>query len=327
MRTMFTNEDMANLLTDIYNENTIDVTLIDEVDNTKTDSDMVSYLNIEFYTWWQHAKTSVEERIDSGANVFEAWRDSLNLSIGKGYALIEQTDEETITSQDIVGATISGRTTFLCPANKITNLEYYMRYLKGLYTGKPIERETLNGSKVIGYLTLGVLLYDAEPEMTQLGETIVAVVNWKFSYMEVAGTYSDVALTISLDDSTYYDLAITKYTWQNIFTKEAVPTANRADLTGFLVKAISHTITIAFFDFDKTLNNALNSVFWGLNAIEIDNVAQTTQNVNIPVYIKAVVDNHTYKYKMVLTDMEKVFSNNDFTISSITLNGWGKVGA
>lgn len=327
MRTLFTNEDMSNLLQDVFNENTIDVTLIDADTQEKTDSDMVSYLNVEFYNWWRHATTSVEDRIENGTNVFEAWKDSLNYSMDKSFALIEQTDEETIASQDIVGATIRGRTTFLCNADKITNLEYYMRYLKSIYTGNPIKRQTTNGSYVLGYLTLGVLLYDSEPEMTQYGEMITAVVNWNFSYMEVAGTYGDVALTLSLDDTNYYDMAITKYTWQNIFTTEAVPTSNRVDLTGFIVKAISHNLTIAFFDFDNSLVNALNSVFWALNAVEIDNVSQSTQDVNIPIYVKAVVNNHTYKYKMVLTDMQKVFSNNDFTISSITLKGWGKGGS
>lgn len=327
MRTIFTNQDMANLFTDVFKNNTIDVDLIDEYTGAKTESDMVSYLDVEFYTWWTQVKTSLEERIDEGKNVYEAWKDSLNNSLGKSFALIEQTDEETIASQDIVGATVYMRTTFLCDANKITELEYYLRYLKGIYTGKPIKRETSSGDNIVGYLTLGVLLYDNQPEMYQNGKSIVATVNWRFSYMQVAATYDDVKLTISLDDTNYYDMPITKYTWQNIFAKEPVPTANRVDLTGFIIKSISHAVTISFFDFEKTLTTAINEIFWDLNAIEIDGVAQTTQNVNIPVWLKATIGSKVRKYKCVLTDMQKVFSNNEFVISSISLSGWGKVGA
>ena len=472
MRTIFTNQDMANLLTDVFKDNTIPVDLIDADTNERTESDMVSYLDIEFYTWWQHAKTSVEERIDTGANVLEAWRDSLNFSLGKSFALIEQTDEETIASQDIVGATVYMRTTFLIDASKVTNLEYYLRYLKGLYTGKPIKRETSSGENVVGYLTLGVLLYDTQPEMTQVGEMIQATINWRFAYMGVAGTYSDVNITLSLDGTNYYEMPLTKYTWQQMFTKQAVPTSKRVDKTGFIVQSISQQVTLAFFDFHNQLNTDLSKIFWRLSAdivnerfgsaiekdkyspsisalpayhsiyskdfvtpqtfyinsqnlmrvkfdmkivetdvnttskiridlyykhsgianvllsrkeitdlvvktnetisidtnmlfdqltqnlildiddndsirmtislyqngdipssIKFDSVsilyftyAPEAQKVNIPIFVKCKTDDSEYTYKCVLTDMQKVFQNNDFTISSITLNGWGKAG-
>ena len=327
MRAFFSNEDMKNLIVDTFNNNTIDVTLIDADTQEETQSDMVSYLNVKFYTWWEHANSMYQNRQEQGLNVYESWLDSLNLSMKKSYALIEQTDEETISSQDIIGATIKGRITFLASANKVVNLEMYLRYLKSQFTGKPIERTTYDGTKVVGYLTLGVLLYDNAPEQTQLGETIIATINWQWSYMQLAETYDNVALSMSLDNTNFYSIPLTKYTWQNIFTTESVPTANRVDLTGFLAKSISHAVTLAFFAFDKTFVQSLNDLFWRLNAVEIDGVATTTQSVNIPIWLKAVVGTHTYKYKCVLTEFEKVFSNNDFTISSMTLKGWGKVGA
>ena len=329
MRTFFSNEDMANLLEDVYKENTIDVTLIDEDSGEKTDSDIVSYLNVDFYTWWKHAKTAQENNIDLGANIRDSWKESMEFSTDKSYALIEQLDEETILSQDISGATILGRITFMINANKIENLEYYMRYLKSKYTGNPIKRNTLNGEQVVGYLTLGILLYDQEPIMTQVGEVIVATLNWKFNYMAIAQTYGDVKLEISLNgdvDSNYKEMPIIKYTWQDIFTKEAVATASRVDLAGVIVKAISLAVNISFYDYDKELTNALNNVFWRLNAIKKNGVLLATQAVNIPIYLRATIGEDVYVYKCVLTDMQKVFTNNEFTISSISLNGWGKVG-
>lgn len=330
MRTFFSNEDMAKLLEDVYKENTLPVTLIDEVDETEKDSDMVSYLNVEFYTWWQHAKTSIDELAENGGNIRESWKQSINYSVGKSYALIEQLDEETIASQDISGATIMGRITFMIDANKIKNLEYYTRYLKSEYTGKPIKRETFTGEKVVGYLTLGILLYDQEPQMTQVGEVIVATLNWKFNYLAVAGTYDDVTLAISLNgdvDANYKEMPLIKYVWQNKFVKEGVPTAARVDLAGTLIKAISLGVTISFYDFEKELTTAINSVFWRLGAIKKNGTTLSTQSVNIPVYLRATIDEDTYTYKMVLTDMQKVFANNEFTISSISLDTWGKVGS
>ena len=328
MRAFFSNEDMANLIQDIYKDNTISVTLIDEDTREETESDMVSYLNVKFYTWWEHLQTAAEDLIDAGSNVRESWKESMKNKLGSSYALIEQMDEATISSQDIIGATISGRITFMIDANKVKNLEYYLRYLKSKFTGNPITRACFDGSQVVGYLTLGILLYDQQPEVTPVGESIVATLNWKFNYMALAATYNDITFEISLDNGlNYKQMPIIKYSWQNIFVKESVPTAARVDLAGFLVKAISHSVTISFYDFDKELTQAINSIFWRLNAVKINDTAQTVQVVNIPIYLRVTVGTDKYTYKCVLTDMQKVFSNNEFTISSITLNGWGKVGA
>lgn len=330
MRTFFSNEDMAKLLIDVYNQSDIELGLTIEETGEHIETTAVSYLDVQFYTWWEHVKTELEKNVDRGADLRETWKDSLSNSLGKSYALIEQLDEETISSQDISGATISGRITFLVDANKIDVLEEYMRHIKSKYTGNPIKRETLNGDMVVGYLTLGILLYDQEPMSAQNGEVIAVTLNWKFNYLELAGTYGDVKLAISLNgdvDANYKEMPIIKYTWQNIFTKEAVPTAQRVDLSGFIVKAISLGVTLSFYDFDKELTHAINSVFWRLSAVKKNGVVLPTQAVNIPIYLKATIGEDVYVYKCVLTDMQKVFSNNEFTISSITLNGWGKVGA
>lgn len=330
MRAFFSNEDMANLLIETFEKNTIGVDLIDEELGTRTLSDMVTYLGINFYKWWQVAQSATDELINNGGNVREAWKESLNNSIGKSYALIEQLDEETIASQDISGATIIGRITFMVDANKITNLEYYLRYLKNKFTGNPIKTEASNGTDIIGYLTLGILLYDQQPETTQVGEVIVASLNWKFNYLQIASTYADIKLELSLNgnvDGNYKDMPMIKYTWQNIFTKEAVPTAARPDLAGVLVKAISLTTTISYYDWDNSITDELNELFWDLNALEIDGTTQSVRSVNIPVYLRVTIGTKKRVYKCVLTDMQKVLTNNEFNVSSITLTGWGKVGS
>ena len=327
MRAYFSNDDLRKLIADVYEESTIAVDLVDADTGERTESDFASYLDIDFYSWWTHPETMAEVLQDEGGDLKDAWKKSLNWSLGKSYALVEQTDEETISSQDISGATIFGRCTFLINSSKITEAEKYFRYLKSKYTGKRITRETSDGSTVVGYLSLGIFLYDQEPQLSQLGEIIVASMNFKFNYLALAGTYDSVKLAISLDGNTdayYKDMPMIKYTWQNIFTKESVPTANRADIAGFIVTAISQSITISFYDFDNALVNDINAIFWRLGAFSIDGTTQTTQVVNIPIWLKATIGTKVYKYRCVLTDMQKVFANNEFTISSITLNGWGK---
>ena len=330
MRAFFSNEDMANLLIDVYKKNTIDVDLVDEVTQTKTASDMVSYLNVNFYKWWDHVQTAMEEDRDLGRGIRESWKNSIKYSTDKSYALIEQLDEETILAQDISGATILGRITFLINANKVSNLEFYLRYLKNKLTGNPIKTTAFDGTEVVGYLTLGILLYDQEPAQYQNDECIVATLNWKFNYLQIAKTYSDIKLELSLNgnlDASYKEMPMIKYTWQNIFTKDAVPTAVRPDLAGMLVKSISLDTTISYYDWDNSITEELNELFWDLNAVEIDGVAQPTRSVNIPVYLRITIGTKKRVYKCVITNMQKVLANNEFNISSITLNGWGKVGA
>ena len=330
MRAFFSNQDMSNIIQDVYKNNTIPVDLVDEVSGTKTESDMVTYLNVKFYNWWEHAQTAAEDAMDEGKSIRESWKDSIQHSIGKSYALIEQLDEETIISQDISGATIRGRITFLVDANKISNLEFYLRYLKSKFTGNPIKTASFDGTQIVGYLTLGILLYDQGPSQYQNGECIVATINWKFNYLQLAGTYSDIKLELSLNgdvEANYKDMPMIKYTWQNIFTKEAVPTAMRPDLAGMLVKSISLATTISYYDWDNSITNDLNELFWDLNAIKIDDTAQDVRDVNIPVYLRITIGTKKRVYKCVITDMQKVLANNEFNVSSISLNGWGKVGA
>ena len=180
--------------------------------------------------------------------------------------------------------------------------------------------------------------------MTQVGECIQVSMNFKISYLADAQTYSDVRVEISLDgddlynaqgeivdaggnlaDTKYLTMPITKSTEQKIFTMNAVTTQSRPDLTGFLASALSTATTYTFYDFNKSLTQRLNTLFYELGAIKKDGVATTVRNVNIPVYIRITVDGHFYIYKDVIEQLQKVMTNNDFNISSITLRGYGKI--
>ena len=331
MRNVFTNQDMFNLLKGLYEENTFEVFLTDADTGVKSQADMVSYLNIQFYAWWEHLKTMTEEQIDNGADLRQTWRESLIYSMDKSFALVEQLNEEAIVSEDVDGGANTGRISFMIQSDKVNQLEYYLRMLKAEYLGKPMTIETLNGGKITGYLTLGILLYENEVEITQFGEVISCSINYKFSWLSNALTYSDISLSLSLDGTNYYSMPISKATWQNVFTTEAVPRANRVDLTGFIATAISLGVTLSFYDFNEQLNATLNEVFWQLGAYSIKDgnnapIIQQTQNVNKMVYLKAKVGTKEYVYRCVMTGFDKSLQNNDFIVSTLVLKQWGKEG-
>ena len=328
MRNIFSNEDMKNFLEDLFKNNSYNETIEDINTGVQKEVNIVNYLNIDFYSWWKQDQTMIEKLMDEGGDIREAWKSSLQYSMNKSYALVEQLDEESIVSEDIDGATIKGRITFMINANKVANLESYTRYLKSLFLGTPITINTSIGDKIRGYLTLGILLTEQEIEMTQVGKVMQVSLNYKFSYMKFAETYNDVRFQISLDNVNFYDLVISKYSVQNIVTTQAVPTANRPDLTGELGQAISKTITLTYFDFNSEICELLSNVFFEMGAIQIDDVDTNVQNVNIPIWVKLTRKNKNknYLYKMMLKDNSKIFNNNEFTIATLTLRGWGKVG-
>lgn len=359
MRTIFTTEDITYLIEQIYNskDNSERIMLVDESSGQATDVDLAEYLNIKFYSWKERliekGKSSINDQPQ--LSVFEDWVQSLNFSMKESYALVELIDEDVVASQDIDSALKVGRITFLIQADKVKNLDYYVTKIRNNYLGKPEPIQNSFGNIIKAYILMGTLLYEQEPIMTQLGETIIATCNFTISYMSDALTYSDTTIQISLDGDDLYDangnivdangnttdgegnpiqtkyleMPITKITWQNIYSSNPVSTTERPDKTGFVATALSNVKTLAFYDFNKALSMKFNDLFWSGSAYRIDGILQTPKEVNIPVFIRIICkgadgQNHSYVYKDMIDNMEKVLTNNDFTISSLTLKGWGK---
>lgn len=357
MRTNFTVEDLRNILDNIFNGNlwqskysngqiaysnpsSESVVLIDEDTGERTETDLAEYLNIKFYNWKERL---VEKNGDGyggqSYSVFEDWVASLNLSMNEAYALVERIDEEITASQDIDSATITGKVTFLMQTNKIKNLDYYVTKLRNTFVGVPQDIQNSYGDIVKAFIMIGALTYDQEPFTIQLGECMVVSFNFRISYLSNALTYSDTEIAISLtgDDtydetgavvgtSKYLTMPITKATFQNIFASKPLPTAERPDLTGIVVSSLSSAKTLSFYDYiNVELSRQFNELFWSSSAYRINGVVQSARGVNIPVYIRIKSSGKTYVYKDVIDNMEKVLSNNDFNISSITLKGWGKI--
>lgn len=362
MRTIFTLTDLKNIIDKIFNgnlwaskfsagkipyanPNSETIVLIDEENGSRKEVDLAQYLNIEFYKW-KDRLVSVDEqsfRQDFGEeqqrlSVLEDWVRSLNFSMNQAYALVEKTDSEVVASQDIDSATIMGRITFLIQTDKINNLDYYVSKLRNAFLGNPQDIQNSYGDIIKAYILLGDLNYDQEPFMSPLGETVVVTSNFRLSYLANALTYNDTEIQISLDGDDTYDangnivgetkyltMPITKATWQNIFTNSPIATQNRPDLTGFLAQALSTAKTLSFFDFNKPLTMKFNDLFWRCGCVRYDGKVENVKDVNIPVYFRVKSNGHSYVFKDVIDNMQKVLTNNDFNISSITTKGWGKI--
>lgn len=363
MRTIFTTEDVKNITEKIFNGNlavyraskgTIEydnpnseiITIKDESDNIIEEKDLADYLNIKFYNWKERLISKDDKSLDerSELTVFEDWVQSLNFSMNESYALIEKIDEEVTASQDIDSAVITGKMTFLVQTDKIKNLDYYVTKIRNIYLGNPQDIQNSYGDIVKAYIMIGSLSYDQEPFMTQLGETIIVSCNFRISYLNDALTYNDIKIEISLDGDDLYDengkivdelgnetetkyltMPLTKVTWQNVFTTRAIPTAQRPDLTGYIASSLSNVKTLTFFDFNKDLSNLFNSLFWRCNCYRFNGAVSESRDVNIPVFIRVTIGDNFYVYKDIIDQMEKIITNNDFNISSITLKGWGKI--
>lgn len=339
MRTLFTSYDIKEIIKKIFKDNSEKIMLIDEDAGTETQKELVDYLNIKFYSWKNRIVEKSEHSLtdEPVVTAYDDWVQSLNLSMGESYALVELVDEEVTASQDIDSATKIGRITFIIQADKITNLDYYMAKIRNTYLGNPQEIQNSFGDIVKAYITLGTLLYDEEPDTVQLGECIIASCNFRISYLTDALSYNDTQIEISLDGDDTYDengeivgetkyltMPLTKMTWQNIFTSKPLPTAERPDLTGFVATSLSNVKTLTFYDFNKELSMKFNDLFWRCACYRYDGVLSTKRDVNIPVYIRIKSNSHTYVFKDMIDNMEKTITNNDFNISSITLKGWGK---
>lgn len=361
MRTNFTLEDIKNIIDDIFNgnlwaskasdgkipyanPNSEKILLIDEYDNTKTEIDLAEYLNITFYSWKQRVvETGSNNFDDKKFEVFEEWVDSLNFSMNQTYALVEKLDEEMTTSQDIDSATITGKITFLVQADKIKNLDYYTGKLRNKLLGVTNDIQNAYGDVLKAFINIGAIIYEQEPIMTQFGECIICSLNYRVSYLADAYVYKDAEIQISLDgddlynengeivdifnvptETKYLTMPITKATFQNIFTSNALPLASRPDMTGIMNTALTQALTISFFDFNKELTNQFNELFWRYPAYRVDGKISSVQEVNIPIYLRVKSANHSYVYKYVISNMQKSMTNNDFNVSSITLKTWGK---
>lgn len=347
MRTLLTIEDIKNVVEIIfngnlskttidsgsyYNENTEKIKIINQDTKEESFVDLAQYLNINFYTWRNRMVESDNKGYESTPFIdFDTWLYSLNDMMRRTYGLVDFIDESVTSSQDIDFFVKKAQITFLVQVDKIKNLDYYVQKIKGKYLGNPQNILTANGDNLKCYILFGSLVYGDEPLQTQFGECLTATMNVKFSCLANALTYSSLDLSLSLDGTNFYSIPLNKITSQRIVTTKAQPVQTRLDLVGNLATSITGSWVLTFFDFNKQLNTLIDDLFWSLTAFSVDGVETTYESPNIVVWLKLRrflddnnINHKDYLYKLVLTNLQKELTNNDYTISSMALKTWGK---
>lgn len=353
MRSVLTTEDVKRIIEQTFNgnlreyllsgktitytnENSEEVLLVED-DGAQTKVDLAEALNVYFYSWKNRLVEKGNPYLTPQYSTFDDWVLSLNFSMNESYCLVEITREEATQSQDIDNGTKEGKLTFLIQANKIKNIDYYVEKVRNKYLGEPQTIQNSNGDMLKAYMVLGALTYEQEPIMTALGECYIANCNFSINYLTSALTYSDINVAISFtgDDSynadgtiigetKYLSMPFIKTTWQAVFANTAVPMVNRPDLTGYIATSLSTIKTLSFYDFNQSLTEQFNTLFWQFGAYRKNGILTAASAVNVPVYIKITVGGNSYVYRDMIDNVEKTITNNDFNISSITLKGWGR---
>lgn len=322
MKTILTNNDVKNIVENIFTTNNEPIKVKDEYGNVE-ETTFKDLLNIKFYAW----RNNVVH--DGGGNQFyvDEWVESLDYNMNKTFGLVEITDSSVVASQDIDSATIEAKITFLCSVNVVQNLDYYLLKLRNTYSGIAQDIQTANGEIRKAYINIGCLLYDDQPVNTPNGEMLTVSANIDIDYLTDALGYRDIKFEISHNYFTaqtpqqivFEELPLTKATAQTIITSQAVVKQNKPNQQGFKPTSATNITTMAFFDFNQDFMTWLDDIFWGTCAISKNGSAITSTDTEFPICLKVTTRNNIYILYYIIDNIEKVYTNSEFTLCSMTL--------
>lgn len=320
MRSLFTTDDIKFFLEQIFANEEYNEKIILTENGEQKEIGLADYLGIDLYSWKD--RVAETDKYTMQETPLETYIQQLNESVGKIIGLVEYTNNMAVASQDIDSGTLLGRITFLVDSNKIKNLDYFMAKVRNGLLGVSQEIINRNGDTIKAYINLGVLIYEGEPTMIQIGEVITCSANFEIKYLNNSATYNDIKMELSFDNATYFKLPYIRSTMQRIMTNSPLARQTRPDITGFRNSSISNTQTISFYDFnDNEFLTTLNDLFWTYGAIIKNNAETIVNDLNKPIYIKIETNNNTYIYKNIIDNIQKDILNNDFVVTSITLKG------
>ena len=298
-----------------------DIRFVDENGN-EIEQNISEYLNIEFYSW-RNRLVEIKNNEYIGA---DDWLQQLNINMDKSYGLVEITDNEAVESYDIDSATISGRITFLVQTSKINTLEYYTDSLANELRGYPQTIQNTNGERIYAIVNIGKIIYTNEPNMNYFGEMVECYCNFSITYLANANAYMPDMISIAFDENNYYNLAITKGSFNKIFINNSVTKYQRPEMTGAVNTAMSNVFTLSFYEFNDEFSKQLDEYFWSAGAFKIgQNMNNNSIKINKPIYLRINSRRGTdYYYKMVIDNMSKSITNGGFIVNTLTLKPYAK---
>lgn len=331
MTTSFINSEIRDIFKNMFESNDYNIYIHNEDSGEETTTSIVDYLNVDFYSWRNRV---VDIDAEHTQIPFQSWVESIEDSMNDAYGLVEIQDETTQISADIDNGTIDCKITFMVNSNKIEQLEAYLAHLREIYKGVPQTIVNRYGKSLKALIFVGALIPVDDPALTQIGDTIFCECGFSISYLLDALAYTDETLQVSFDGTNFFDIIVSKDTHQLIFQAQANPKANRPDIAGDIATSATRVETLTFFVFSgSSIMDEIKEIFNKYCAVMVwDNESQEyveapIQNIRQEIFIKVESgdgDNKKgYIYKNVFTQIEKVRSNSDFTIMSITMKTSG----
>ena len=331
MKKQYTSYELMQIVNGIFSDDNNDFSLtITDSDSTETQVDSIEeYLNIEFYTYKKDLKEIINADDLDGLN---HWVISLNESMNKSYGLVELTSNNPITALDINGGNVDGRITLLMQVNKVANLEYFLTTIRNKYIGT-FENITSDGIDYTSHIVIGNLDYDSEPFECVLGQCVLVSFNISIAYMEQVLTYQDEDIAISFnsefDADTFEKFTFSKATETLLFTGKSMIKQNKPYLSGNINANATYTWSFTFWlNANSAITTTLEDILCKITCdryYDIEDESYDTFDnlpINIPVWVRRKKGNIYYYQKAILSQYQKNYVNNDFTIGSIVLNNY-----
>ena len=329
MKANFTSYELMNIVKGIFEDEENDFSIkITDSQSTETEVDSIKdYLNINFYTFKKELKDS--EILDDIDNQ-NMWLRSLNATLNTAYGLVDLNGNTPMSSLDFDGGAFNGKVSIIIQSDKVSNLEFYIAYLRNKYIGK-LEDLDLNGNMYSVHIEIGDFSYDYEPFTSILGQCVIVSFDINVAYMEQAYSYQDETIEFGFTDDVnglFYKLAFSKANENLVFTGRGIVAQNRPDLAGSINSSVTTNMDFTFWLLkDNEFINQLQEMAYEYTYYKKVSNGTTTNGytesksseINIPIYVKRTFNGKTYLHKLLLSQFGKTYVNNDFTIGSMKL--------
>lgn len=334
MKRQYTNYELKELVKSIFEDvnNDFAITAEDENEEITSVNSIVSYLNIEFYAYKKDLRTG--DYLDVyDTDSINNWVKSLNVSMNKGFASVELTNNTPMTAYDLDGGTVNGKVNIIIQTDRVANLDFYITWLRNKYVGT-FEDIVSNGTTYTSHIVIGVLEV-SEVYQCALGQCVTATFDISISYLEKAETYQDENIEFSFDNTTYYKMPISRLTKSIVFTGKTETRQLQPTTAGTMNSSVSSVYDITYWllnsnTFMKTLDFDMekeSTYQYSPTVLTPQNPYITTDGgiVNYVIYIRTKKKNsedteYTFIYKTVITAYTKQVVNNDMTVVSLKLN-------
>lgn len=330
MKRQYTDYELKELIKSLFTDNDFSITTTDSQNNITQVDSIVDYLNIEFYTQKKDLRDSNYFNpfdIDS----INQYVRSLGQSLKKGFGLVEITNNTPMTALDLDGGNLVGKVSIVIQTDRVANLDFYITYLRNKYVG--IFEDIVSQDKTYTSHIVISGLDKTEVYECALGQCITATFEISIAYLEEAETYQDDDFAISLDNTNFYSVPISRKTKSIIFTgktqtRQDNPTQSglvnasasvALDLTYWLIKS-----NMFFTELDFLMEKVSSEHY--TDSMIIGNFKNN--EVNIPIYAKTTRTypdrTYTFYHKYTITSYTKQYVNNDMTIVNLKLGTYAK---